>query len=294
MASRCLLISMGQVSAPGIPTFDLVTLSSEVQRAALDVDHDDKFARNDLQSCPLQRKMMSSRRFLTCVLLVLSPLVESASSRFVKRASHTSPPSGAVIVRGSSTQSGEFSTVQVCSFKLSHHINLLIGLQAAINSLPNDSSSRTIFIYPGTYTEAVLITRSGTLTVSSRIYEVFSLTPMRAPQIYGSTSDTTSYTANSVTIQHNNSAASAGSDAASSTFQANKSGFKLYNVNLKNTVGFFYVDISKLSLKYSSSVKALKRLPRIRRETNKDTTASRFTGSSVGFKMPNSQLSNGC
>jgi hypothetical protein len=34
-----------------------------------------------------------------------------------------------------------------------------------VNSLPNDSSSRVIFIYPGTYSGQVYITRSGPLTV---------------------------------------------------------------------------------------------------------------------------------
>jgi pectinesterase len=67
----------------------------------------------------------------------------------VLAASRTSPPSGAIVVRAGTTTSGEFST-----------------LSSAVNSLPNDSSSRSIFIYPGTYNEQVFITRSGPLTVS--------------------------------------------------------------------------------------------------------------------------------
>jgi len=74
----------------------------------------------------------------TCLLLL----------RVVYAASRTSPPAGAKIVRAGTTNSGEFSTVS-----------------AAVNSLPNDSSSQSIFIYPGTYTEQVSITRSGPLTV---------------------------------------------------------------------------------------------------------------------------------
>jgi pectinesterase len=67
----------------------------------------------------------------------------------VLAASRTSPPTGAIVVRAGTSSSGEFSTVS-----------------AAVNSLPNDSSSQAIFIYPGTYSEQVYITRSGPLTVS--------------------------------------------------------------------------------------------------------------------------------
>ncbi|KAF5341452.1 hypothetical protein D9758_014753 [Tetrapyrgos nigripes] len=127
------------------------------------------------------------------VLVIASPLE--------KRVSRTSPPSGAVVVRQSGTQSGEFST-----------------LQAAINSL-DDSSSKTIFIFPGTYNEQISITRSGPLT------------------IMGSTTNTATQTANQVTIQHSLSAAAAGSDDASGTFRVHKDNLKLYNVNVKNTFG---------------------------------------------------------
>jgi len=63
-------------------------------------------------------------------------------------ASRTSPPAGAKVVRAGTTNSGEFQTVS-----------------AAVASLPSDSSSQAIFIYPGTYTEQVFISRSGPLTV---------------------------------------------------------------------------------------------------------------------------------
>jgi len=142
------------------------------------------------------------RIFLLSLLFLTTPFVSGASTKLVKRASRTSPPSGAIVVRATGTQSGEFSTIQ-----------------AAVNSLPNDSSSRSIFIFPGTYNEVVKITRSGPLT------------------IYGSTTDTTSYTSNSVTIQASNSAAATGSDATSATLQADKANFKLYNVNVKNNFG---------------------------------------------------------
>ena len=63
-------------------------------------------------------------------------------------ASRTVPPSGAIVVRSGTTTSGEFKTIS-----------------AAVNSLPNDQSSRSIFIYPGQYNEQVYITRTGPLTV---------------------------------------------------------------------------------------------------------------------------------
>jgi pectinesterase len=67
---------------------------------------------------------------------------------YVSAASRTRPPAGSVIVRTGTTTSGEFSTVS-----------------GAVNSLPNDNSPTTIFIYPGTYTEQVVITRPGPHTV---------------------------------------------------------------------------------------------------------------------------------
>lgn len=62
--------------------------------------------------------------------------------------SRTSPPSGALVVRAGTTTSGEYATVS-----------------AAVAALPNDSSSRSIFIYPGTYQGQVLVQRSGPTTV---------------------------------------------------------------------------------------------------------------------------------
>ncbi|KAJ8093395.1 hypothetical protein AAF712_002217 [Marasmius tenuissimus] len=115
-------------------------------------------------------------------------------------ASRTSPPSGAIVVRAGTSTSGEFKTVQ-----------------SAVNSLPNDSSSRSIFIYPGTYTEQVYITRAGPLT------------------IYGYTDDTSTYTKNQATITFNAGTDTAGSNDASGTLRIHKDDFKMYNVNVKNT-----------------------------------------------------------
>ncbi|KAJ7660444.1 carbohydrate esterase family 8 protein [Mycena rosella] len=132
---------------------------------------------------------LSFRRVaLLFAVYVLSVILGSAASPLEKRVSRTTPPSGAVYHPG-------------CG-----------------QPLPNDSSARVIFIYPGTYSEQVSITRTGMLT------------------IYGSTTDSTSYASNTVTITHSESAAQAGSDDPSGTLQVHKDNFALYNVNVKNTV----------------------------------------------------------
>ncbi|KAF8660894.1 hypothetical protein AX16_001523 [Volvariella volvacea WC 439] len=117
-------------------------------------------------------------------------------------ASRTSPPSGALVVRAGTSTSGEYRTIN-----------------AALAALPNDSSSRSIFIYPGTYNEQVYITRSGPLT------------------IYGYTTDTSTYRNNQVMILSSIPASQAGSNDASGTLRIHKNDFKLYNVNVKNGYG---------------------------------------------------------
>ncbi|PBK81325.1 pectinesterase-like protein [Armillaria gallica] len=120
----------------------------------------------------------------------------------VKRDSRTSAPSGAAVVRGSGTKSGEYSTVQ-----------------AAVNSLPNDETARVIFIYAGkTYSEQVYIDRKGKTT------------------IMGQTSDTSSYTGNTVTITHSSTLGTAGTDDLTETLRVHKDDFALYNANVKNTM----------------------------------------------------------
>ncbi|KDR82514.1 hypothetical protein GALMADRAFT_134118 [Galerina marginata CBS 339.88] len=138
--------------------------------------------------------LFSFRFFIFCAAAALCDIALGAS--------RTSPPAGAVIVRAGTTTAGEFSTVS-----------------KAVNSLPNDSSSRTIFIFPGTYTEQVNITRTGPLI------------------IFGSTTDTTTYLQNTVTVQFGLSLGTAGSDDISGTLRIHKNDFKMYNVNVKNTFG---------------------------------------------------------
>ncbi|TDL20821.1 pectin lyase-like protein [Rickenella mellea] len=114
----------------------------------------------------------------------------------------TKAPSGAVVVRPSNPGSGEFTSVA-----------------AAINSLPNDSSSRTIFIFPGTYSGQVTINRSGPVTV------------------YGYTSNVQDFNSNQVVLTHSASLGTAGSDDLSGTLRILSNNVKIYNIDIKNTFG---------------------------------------------------------
>ncbi|KAF8994487.1 pectinesterase [Cyathus striatus] len=138
---------------------------------------------------------MAFRAFSTVLLLLTYVYAVFATAR-------TSPPSGSYVVRAGTTASGEYKTVQ-----------------AAVNALPKDSTSRSIFIYPGTYKEQVYISRTGPVT------------------IYGYTTSTGSYSGNQVNIVNGLSAAAAGSNDASGTLRVHNDYFKMYNVNVKNTFG---------------------------------------------------------
>jgi pectinesterase len=56
-------------------------------------------------------------------------------------------------------------------------------------------------------------------------------------QIYGYTTDTSTYQNNQVNLQAAIPASQAGSDDASGTLRIHKDDFKMYNVNVKNTFG---------------------------------------------------------
>lgn len=62
--------------------------------------------------------------------------------------SRTKPSAGAVVVKPGVSKSGWFTSIG-----------------DAVNSLPNDTSAQTVFIYPGTYHEHVNISRPGPVTV---------------------------------------------------------------------------------------------------------------------------------
>jgi pectinesterase len=94
-------------------------------------------------------------------------------------------------------------------------------IQAAVNSLSTTSSTKQcIFIYSGTYSEQVYI-------------------PARTAQLtlYGYTTDTSSYSSNTVTITQGKSADQGYTDDLTATLRAWNDGLKVYNINLKNTRG---------------------------------------------------------
>ncbi|KAF2273027.1 carbohydrate esterase family 8 protein [Westerdykella ornata] len=118
-------------------------------------------------------------------------------------AGRTSPPSGCLVV-SKTASSGQYKTVQ-----------------SAVNALSTTSTSpQCIFIYQGTYNEQVYIpSRKAALT------------------IYGYTTDTSTYTGNTVTITQKLSQDDVANNDLTATLRAHSANFKLYNVNLVNTRG---------------------------------------------------------
>ncbi|THH06924.1 hypothetical protein EW145_g3743 [Phellinidium pouzarii] len=120
----------------------------------------------------------------------------------VHAASMTLPPSGAIVVRTGTRAPGEFTSIA-----------------SAIASLPDDASSQSIFVFPGTYTERVLIDRPGAVSV------------------YGYTMNTMSYSMNQVVLTHSASLGTAGSDDASGTLRIKSDNVALYNIDVRNDFG---------------------------------------------------------
>lgn len=122
---------------------------------------------------------------------------------FVFAASRTSPPSGCIVVSKTAT-SGQYKTVQ-----------------SAVSSLSTTSTSaQCIFIYQGTYNEQVYVpARKAALT------------------IYGYTTDTSSYSGNTVTITQKLSQDDVSGNDLTATLRAWSTNFKVYNINLVNTRG---------------------------------------------------------
>ena len=112
----------------------------------------------------------------------------------------TTAPTGALVVG----DSGDYSTIQ-----------------DAVDALSTSSSEeQVIFIQPGTYKEQVFIDAlSGPLT------------------IYGSTSDTSSYSSNEVIITAGESQETQSNNDLTATLRVHTSDFKLYNIDVVNSYG---------------------------------------------------------
>jgi pectinesterase len=94
------------------------------------------------------------------------------------------------------------------------------GKYTSIAKALADTSSSVYYIYPGNYTEQVVISRANI-------------------KIYGETSSLSSYSGNTVTISRNMPASVAGSNDASGTVRVTSAatGVRLYNLNIENTYG---------------------------------------------------------
>ncbi|KAJ7866690.1 carbohydrate esterase family 8 protein [Mycena leptocephala] len=130
----------------------------------------------------------------------LIALLVFCTAAYAQPTGRTVAPEGAVIVKASGAQTGEFQTIQ-----------------AAVASLPADTSAQVIFVYPGTYTEQVHLTRTGNLT------------------IMGFTNDIKSYTANCVRLSFNLSQGQVGGGDLPATLRIDKNNFSLYNIDVVNT-----------------------------------------------------------
>ncbi|CUS15888.1 unnamed protein product [Tuber aestivum] len=143
-----------------------------------------------------------SRSPIMRVLSLLSLLALEISAACINAEAVTKPPAGAVVVDLNSKDAGVYKTIQ-----------------DAVASLPNDSSSRTIFVYPGKYRGQVILRRPGATTFQ------------------GYTEDTTNQGANTVTLSNSLVASVAGSNAKSATLQIYASDTKVYNMNFENNYG---------------------------------------------------------
>jgi len=152
--------------------------------------------------CPLipLSKSSSTANMLPSLALLATAVTAAAASPLEARAARTSPPSGCLAVGGS----GKYKTVQ-----------------SAVNALSTSTTTaQCIFIYKGTYKEQVYIpTLKSALT------------------LYGETTNTASYTANTVTITQGKSQDDSPNNDETATLRAHTPNLKVYNLNLVNTRG---------------------------------------------------------
>lgn len=133
-------------------------------------------------------------------LVAMLPFLSLVTGRSRTGRSRTTAPTGALVVG----KDGDYTTIQ-----------------AAVDNLSSSSThEQIIFIQPGTYKEQVFIDHlSGPLT------------------IYGSTSDTTSYSSNQVIITAGGSQGSQATNVLTATLRVHTSDIKLYNVDVVNSHG---------------------------------------------------------
>ena len=132
----------------------------------------------------------------------------TANSTSSHPTSGTVPPAGAVLVSAGGSIEGSFT-----------------NLTTALASLPADTSSQVIFMYPGSYTEQVSVSRSGPVTIIG----------------YQSGNSGQTYTANQVTITYSRGLSvvtpitSGHTDAETAVISTATNKISFYNVNFINT-----------------------------------------------------------
>jgi len=142
-------------------------------------------------------------------LVALAGLVAAADGVCTGPNARTVPPSGAIVVDATGAYTGSVKTVA-----------------EGVAKLPNTAVEHSLFLFPGTYEEQVVVPKlKGKLVVQ------------------GYTCDTTAYASNQVTITH----AMAQKDVpatvvknrndATSTLLLKASNVKVYNLNVANTAG---------------------------------------------------------
>lgn len=146
--------------------------------------------------------MFFAKSTLVAVFSISSLVAQGAPVLQARGISRTTAPAGALIVRQSGTQPGEYANIS-----------------AAVTALGNTQTAKSIFIYPGTYSEQVTLEYNGPLT------------------IYGYTSDSSNYAKNSVLITQKIASSNTGSLDTSATVRAHRVGLSMYNVNMTNTYG---------------------------------------------------------
>ncbi|KAA1110174.1 hypothetical protein PGT21_013128 [Puccinia graminis f. sp. tritici] len=129
-------------------------------------------------------------------------LLAVALFSFFTWAQNSVPPSGALIVRQGKTGKGEYATIS-----------------AAVAALKGLTGPKTIFVYPGTYSEQVKLDYDSPLILQ------------------GYTTNPTSATSNQVNVQVAVSAAQAGSNSKSATIWAYSDDIRISNFNVINSFG---------------------------------------------------------
>jgi pectinesterase len=134
------------------------------------------------------------------LVLALAAAAVAAPASLAPRAGRPSAPAGCLAVGGS----GKYKTVQ-----------------SAVSALSTTSTTaQCIFIAKGTYKEQVYVQA------------------LKSPlTIYGETTDTSSFSANTVTITQGKSQDDSANNDATATLRAHTTNLKVYNINLVNTRG---------------------------------------------------------